>query len=40
MRQLKDGPTLRPALAYAFALDAPMSKLKYSILQLDIPVAF
>jgi hypothetical protein len=38
--KLKDGPTLRPGLAYAFALDAPMSKLKYSILQLDIPVAF
>jgi hypothetical protein len=38
--KLKDGPTLRPGLAYAFALDAPMSKLKYSIVQLDIPVAF
>ncbi|WP_375766724.1 hypothetical protein NR798_34270 [Archangium gephyra] len=38
--KLKDGPTLRPGLAYAFALDAPMSKQKYSILQLDIPVAF
>jgi hypothetical protein len=38
--KLKDGPTLRPGLAYAFAFDAPMSKLKYSILQLDVPVAF
>ena len=27
-------------LAYAFAFDAPMSKLKYSIIQLDLPVAF
>ncbi len=38
--KLRDGLTLRPGLAYAFALDAPMSKLKYSIVQLDIPVAF
>jgi hypothetical protein len=38
--KLEGGPTLRPGLAYAFALDAPMSKLKYSIVQLDIPVAF
>jgi hypothetical protein len=38
--KLREGLTLRPGLAYAFALDAPMSKLKYSIVQLDIPVAF
>ncbi len=38
--KVSEGLTLRPGLAYAFALDAPMSKLKYSIVQLDIPFAF
>lgn len=31
---------LRPGLAYARGLDDPMSKAKYNIIQLDVPVAF
>lgn len=38
--KLSDALTVRPGLAYAFALDAPMSKLKYSIVQFDVPVSF
>jgi long-subunit fatty acid transport protein len=38
--KVSESLTLRPGLAYAFALDAPMSTLKYSIVQLDLPIAF
>jgi hypothetical protein len=38
--QLSEKLVMRPGLAYAFALDAPMNKLKYSIVQLDVPVSF
>jgi hypothetical protein len=38
--ELSENLTLRPGLAYAFALDAPMSTLKYSIVQLDLPLVF
>ena len=38
---IKAGSTwLRPGLAYARGLDAPMSKSAYNILQLDVPVQF
>lgn len=38
--KLSNALTARPGLAYAFALDAPMNKLKYSIVQFDVPVSF
>lgn len=38
--QLSKTMVMRPGLAYAVGLDAPMSKLKYSIVQLDVPVLF
>jgi hypothetical protein len=38
--KLSDSVTMRPGLDFAMGFDAPMSKLKYSIVQLDVPVAF
>jgi hypothetical protein len=38
--KLSDKLVMRPGLAYAFALDAPMRTQKYSIVQLDVPVLF
>lgn len=38
--KLSDSVVMRPGLSYAMGLDAPMSKLKYSIVQLDVPILF
>lgn len=38
--KLADKTWIRPGIAYARGLDDPMAKNKYSILQVDVPVAF
>jgi hypothetical protein len=38
--KVREGLVLRPGLSYSLALDAPMSKLRYSIVQLDVPIVF
>jgi hypothetical protein len=38
--QLSDKNWIRPAFAYARALDKPVSDLKYNIFQFDVPVSF
>lgn len=38
--KLADGVWARPGLAYATALDAPMTASNYQIVQLDVPISF
>jgi hypothetical protein len=38
--QVSKGKWLRPGIAFAFALDDPMKKSSYKIVQLDIPFSF